>query len=125
MADREDRRDRVHRTSALSELGRSLLLLLTGHRPFRFALGAIPVQLDLLAPNCVLEMDSARSPAMKAVARPPNGNRRIGHGEKRASRAYHGERSHRRRRRGQGLGEGGFDAVAMVWDLSRHRLERI
>jgi hypothetical protein len=88
---------------ALSELGRARLLLLTGHRPFGFALGAIPVQLDLLAPNCVLDMDSARPAAMKAVAWPPNGNRRIGHDENRARRAYHGERSHRQRRRGQGL----------------------
>jgi hypothetical protein len=67
---------------ALSELGRSRLLLLTGHRPLGFALGAIPVQLDLLAPNCVLDMDSARPAAMKAVAWPPNGNRSIGHDEK-------------------------------------------
>jgi hypothetical protein len=89
-AHREGGRDRVHRAGALSELGRSLLLLLTGHLPFRFALGAIPVQLDLLAPNGVLEMDSARPAAMKAVAWPPNGNRRIGHGGNRARRAYHG-----------------------------------
>jgi hypothetical protein len=72
---------------ALSELGRARLLLLTGHRPFGFALGAIPVQLDLLAPNCLLEMDSARPAAMKAVAWPPNGNRLIGHGEKPSQRS--------------------------------------
>jgi hypothetical protein len=82
MADREDRRDCIHREGALSELGRSRLLLLTGHRPFRFALGAIPVQLDPLAPNGVLEMDTARGSAMNAALRPPKRNRRIGHSVK-------------------------------------------
>jgi hypothetical protein len=78
---------RVHRAGAALALGRSGFLFLAGHRPFRFALGAIPVHLDLLAPNCVLEMDSARPAAMKAVAWPPNGNRLMGHGEKPSQRS--------------------------------------
>jgi hypothetical protein len=52
----------------------------TRHRPLSLALRTVPVELDLLTANRVLQMDGADSSAVQAKARPPNGNRRIGHG---------------------------------------------